>query len=489
MKTFHLLLLLGGSAFAFLHPSSLSSSWTPSSWRRVKNSSPMIPVYFNSSVYDHVTDRLRSSAPLIFAEEARSLELQLAHACIGRAFVLIGGDCAETFQDSNVNKIWKDFSLFVQLAFVLTYGLEMPVVKIGRMAGQYAKPRSVLLETKNGTTLPSYQGDIINSPEFTAHARAPDPSRMLDAYHFSSQTLNILRAFISGGYTDVFNHESWSLFHSLNGPVVTIYNGILRQLKKSLRFMSTLGISSDTHKSLRDVSFFTGHECLLLPYEECLVRNDSITGKYYDCSAHFLWIGERTREHDGPHVEFCRGIHNPIGLKISEKTTPEQLLNLTYVLNPKNVPGRLTVMTRMGCENLREHLPALIQILQEHDRHVVWVCDPMHANTQSLQNTKTRMFMDIWKEVYTFLEIHWRMKSHPGGVHFEMTGQNVTECLGGYAEPVVGFDDYQSAMDPRLNPTQAMEMVLLIAEAFNDCREMRALSITKAPRRVRKPPQ
>lgn len=323
------------------------------------------------------------------------------------------------------------------------------------------------METCNGTTLPSYQGDIINGDGFDAQGRVPDPMRMLEAYHLSSQTLNILRAFISGGYTDVYNHDSWSLFHRISGPVDAIYNEILRHLKKTLKFMSTLGISSDTNKGLRDISFFTGHECLLLPYEECLVRNDSLTNRMYDCSAHFLWIGERTRELDGPHMEFCRGIHNPIGVKISDKTTPEQLLNMTYTLNPENIPGRLTVMTRMGRDRLVESLPPLIQMLQQHGRHVVWVCDPMHANTQNVQESKTRYFMDIWKEVAAFFEIHWKMGSVPGGVHFEMTGQNVTECMGGYVNPVVSLDEYKSAMDPRLNPTQAMEMALLIVQIFN----------------------
>lgn len=473
LRIVHVSCIIMGFSRAFVPKPGRSTPWAPTSWRRVKHPSPMIPSYFNSSIYDHVQHTLRQSAPLIFAEEARTLENELAHACMGKAFVLIGGDCAETFQDSNVNKVWKDFSMFVQLAFVLTYGLEMPIVKIGRMGGQFAKPRSVLMETRNGTTLPSYQGDIINGPEFTQQARVPDPYRMLEAYHYSSQTLNILRAFIAGGYTDVFNHESWSLFHSVGELVDVIYNKTLRELKKTLRFMATLGISSENHKRLRDVSFFIGHECLLLPYEECLVRNDSLTGKYYDCSAHFLWIGERTRELDGPHIEFCRGIHNPIGIKISEKTTPEQLLNMTYLLNPDNIPGHLTIMTRMGHENLRKYLPDLIRILQTHQRHVVWVCDPMHANTHSLKDTKTRYFNEIWKEIFVFLEVHWQSNSIPGGVHFEMTGQNVTECMGGYVEPVVGLDDYQSAMDPRLNPTQAMEMMLLIADAFHHYRNVK----------------
>lgn len=452
-----------------------AQSWTPSSWKQAPHPSKMIPSYRDEEELQNVQEKLRSSAPIIFAEEARNLEKELAKACVGEAFVLIGGDCAETFQDTNVNKLWKDFSLFVQLAFLLTFGLERPVVKIGRMCGQYAKPRSHMYETLNDTTLPSFQGDIINSPGFTEEERRPQPSRMMEAYHLSVQSINILRAFIQGGYTDIYNHDSWTNFYTVAKKVES-YSGTLARMRQSLRFMSALQISSETNKNLREISFFIGHEALLLPYEECLVRNDSLTQKMYDCSAHFLWIGERTRELNGSHIEFCRGIHNPIGIKISEKMLPEELLEMTYILNPDNIPGRLTLVTRMGSENLNRFLPSFISILKKHDRHVVWVCDPMHANTCTVTENetefKTRYFKDIWDEIRVFFEIHWKMHSIPGGIHLEMTGQNVTECLGGRSDPIVGFGNYKSAMDPRLNASQTIEITLLLCQLFAIHREV-----------------
>lgn len=445
-------------------------NWSPTSWRKSTKESAVMPKYHNDSTFQHVQETLHKNAPIIFAEEARTLQDELAMASVGKAFVLIGGDCAETFKDSNVMRLWNDFSLFIQLAFLLTFGLEMPIVKIGRMCGQYAKPRSVLLETIDNVTLPTYQGDIINSPQFTKESRIPNPVRMLDAYHYSVQSINILRAFIQGGYTDIYNHESWSYFYTFGDTIEFIYNRILSELKKSLRFMNALRISSHSNKYLKDISFFIGHEALLLPYEECLVRKDSIKNEYYDCSAHYLWIGERTREIDGPHIEFCRGIKNPIGIKISEKVTPTELVNLTNVLNPDNTPGRLTIITRMGSKHLKTHLPLMIEALQKNKRNVVWICDPMHANTRVAQHNstqfKTRYFMDIWMEIQTFFEIHWQHGSIPAGIHLEMTGQNVTECLGGYADPIVEFPNYETAMDPRLNPTQTMEIMLLMCQLY-----------------------
>lgn len=469
------LFLATSTTTAFTTPPPKSSyGWSPSSWRNVPKKSKIIPVYQNKKRLQSVLRQLNQSAPLIFAEEARTLQDELAQACVGQSFVLIGGDCAETFEDSNVMKLWHDFSLLVQLAFLLTFGLEMPIVKIGRMCGQYAKPRSDVIETVGNVSLASYQGDIINAPGFSEKERDPNPFRMLEAYHKSVQSINILRAFIQGGYTDIYNHESWSYFYTIGGTIGSVYNDILSQLKRSLRFMNALQISSDKNKYLKDVSFFIGHEALLLPYEECLVRNDSLTNTMYDCSAHFLWIGERTRELDGAHIEFCRGIQNPIGVKISEKMTPTELLNLTYILNPDNIPGRLTLVTRMGTQNLKTYLPDYITVLKNNSRHVVWVCDPMHANTQiaqeKMQKYKTRYFRDIWNEIQTFFEIHWAMGSVPAGIHLEMTGQNVTECLGGYADPVVDFSHYKTAMDPRLNPTQTMEVMLLLCQLFDSRR-------------------
>lgn len=461
------MIMMMNGVSGFMPPPISNKPWFSMSWEDIPKASEYMPVYKNKDALRTVQGKLNQSAPIVFAEEIRELERQLEYASIGKSFVLIGGDCAETFQDANVNKLWKDFSLFLRLSVLLTYGLEMPVLKIGRMAGQYAKPRSTMLETFNNITLPSYQGDIVNSNTFDRKARQADPKRMLEAYHLSTQSLNIIRAFIQGGYTDIFNYDAWSSFDTVGEPFEYIYNNIIHQFKKSLRFMETLKISSDTQKNLRDISFFIGHECLLLPYEQCLVRNDSLTGKYYDFSSHFLWIGERTRQLDGPHIEFCRGIHNPIGVKISETITPTELLNMTYVLNPENKHGRLVLMTRMGKKKLNTYLPDFIRILQDNKRNVVWICDPMHANTQSVQQKKTRFFMDIYYEIMTFCEIHWKMGSIPAGIHLEMTGQNVTECLGGYVTPVTEFSDYRTAMDPRLNPTQTLEMMLLIIQLFN----------------------
>jgi len=425
---------------------SFPMKWNRHSWRNVPKPSPLIPEYYEKDVYEQVYHRLENFAPLIFAQEARTLKEQLASASVGKSFVLIGGDCAERFQDSNVNKIWTDFNLFLQLSLLLTYGLGKPIVKIGRIGGQYAKPRSSPLEHRDGITLPAYQGDIINSPVFSKNERIPNPLRMLEAYHLSTQTLNILRAFIQGGYTDIYNHSQWG-----DGD-----------FKKALRFMKALQLSSDTIKELRDISFFIGHECLLLPYEECLVRKDSLTNDMYDCSSHFLWIGERTRELEGPHVEFVRGISNPIGVKISDKMTPNELLELTFLLNPENEMGRLSLITRMGQSKLKEHLPSFIDILQQHDRNVVWICDPMHGNTQTISNTKTRDFKDIFNEILSFFEIHWSMNSIPAGIHLEMTGKNVTECIGGCTDPVLEFSNYESGMDPRLNSQQSIDLISLI---------------------------
>jgi 3-deoxy-7-phosphoheptulonate synthase len=356
---------------------------------------------------------------------------------------------------------------------MLTYGMEMPIVKILRIAGQYAKPRSSIMETRNNVTLPSYQGDIINSVNFTYDTRKPDPLRMLEAYHLSVQTLNIIRGFIQGGYTDVYNYKNWEdlvplnpkSFNILGNDTYDIYSEIMFNLRKSLRFFKALG-SSSSH-TLRDAKTYIGHEAMLLPYEECLVRIDSISGHYYDCSAHFLWIGERTRDTDGPHVEFCRGIQNPIGVKISHQITPDELLDLTYSLNPTNKPGRLSLIVRMGSDKIKQHLPELIKIMMKHNRNVVWICDPMHGNTKSFGSIKTRYFKDIWNEIMAFFEIHWELGSIPGGLHLEMTGKNVTECMGGNIEPITSLsDNYDTLMDPRLNPSQTMEIMMLLTKLY-----------------------
>lgn len=441
----------------------LIQGWTPHSWRTtVKHTSPQIPQYFDTDSYQHTQDYLKKAAPLVFAEETRTLKKRLSQAVAGKAFVYIGGDCAETFEDSNTEKVWKDFRLLLEISLLLTTGLEVPVVKIARIAGQFAKPRSDFMETKEGVSLPAYQGDIVNGQNFSKHERSPNPLRMITAYQLSCQTLNILRAFIQGGYSGLSKVEDWRSQTRLWTPMDATYEYVYSQIRKTLAFIENIGLGD--HPKTQSIELFTGHEALLLPYEEPLVRVDSITRDYYACSAHFLWIGERTREIDGPHVEFLRGVKNPIGLKISEKITPEELLNLTMTLNPENEPGRLTVMTRMGAKNLKKNLPPLIQILRDHRQHVVWVCDPMHANTVVIHNKKTRYLSDIWEEVQTFCDVHWKMNSTVGGIHLESTGRNVTEVMGGELEPVtsISTEQYDTVMDPRMNNIQTIELCLML---------------------------
>jgi 3-deoxy-7-phosphoheptulonate synthase len=438
----------------------ISKSWTPSSWK-YKTPSPQIPLYFDSDAYQHSRSYLKNAAPLVFAEEVRSLKNELAKACVGQSFVYIGGDCAETFQDSNVDKIWKDFRLLLEVSLLLTFGLEKPIVKIGRMAGQFAKPRSSFLETRDGITLPAYQGDIINDEKFDIQNRSPNPLRMISAYQYSCQTLNILRAFIQGGYSGLWNSDAWVLNQNINSPLHTTYEYMYSQIRKTLSFLKNVGLYGNP--KLDQIKLFTGHEALLLPYEEPLVREDSLTNEYYACSSHFLWIGERTRQIDGPHVEFLRGVKNPIGIKISEKITPTELLNLTETLNPENEYGRISLITRMGSKNLKTYLPPLIEIMKKYNQNVVWICDPMHGNTFTMNDIKTRQFDSIWEEVRVFCDVHWKMNSVVGGIHLESTGKNVTKVMGGNIEPIndIGVF-YDTVMDPRLNYTQTIELCLLL---------------------------
>lgn len=435
--------------------------WAPHSWRTMPKSK-QIPEYYDGSAYDHSQEYLSSVAPLVFAEESRQLKKQLSKATVGQSFVYIGGDCAETFEDSNTNKIWKDFRLLLEVSLLLTIGLEIPIVKIGRIAGQYAKPRSQFLETRNTTSLPAYQGDIINSANFSLGDRTPNPLRMIKAYHQSCQTLNILRAFIQGGYSGLWQAEQWKFASDIASPMDVTYKYLYSHIKKTLAFIKNIGLSN--HPNTKSIELFTGHEALLLPYEEPLVRKDSLTGDYYACSAHFLWIGERTRQLNGPHVEFMRGVNNPIGIKISDDISPEELLNLTIALNPENEPGRLSIMTRMGADKLKKHLPSLVHVIQENHRRVVWICDPMHANTVTVGDRKTRYMSQIWEEVQTFCEILHLMNATVGGIHLESTGRNVTEVIGGALEPVVDVhtDGYETAMDPRLNYIQTLELCMLL---------------------------
>jgi 3-deoxy-7-phosphoheptulonate synthase len=444
--------------------STSSGEWSPKSWTSKKAS--QMPVYENQAELDAAVKRLERCSPLVFAGEVRKLHEQLARACHGQGFLLMGGDCAESFKEFNVDHVRDTFRVILQMALVLTFGSSLPVIKVGRMAGQFAKPRSEPDECRGEECLPSYRGDIINAEEFTPEARRNNPENMVEAYHQSAQTLNILRAFATGGYADISRLQAWNLDFVEQTPEGSRYRKFATKVDESLRFMKAIGVdtSSDTFQK---TDFFTAHECLLLPYEQALTRMDSTTGKWYDCSAHMLWVGERTRELDGAHLEFTRGIGNPLGVKISDKCTPEELIRICDTMNPNNTPGKLTIIVRMGAEKLRKNLPGLIRAVQREGKSVVWISDPVHGNTRKTDNGfKTRDFESIRAELRAFFDVHDEMGSHPGGVHLEMTGEDVTECTGG--ESGVSDDTlnqrYNTACDPRLNGSQALEIAFLIAE-------------------------
>jgi len=444
--------------------SAASGEWSPESWKS-KVASQM-PVYEDEAELDDAVDRLKRCSPLVFAGEVRALHEQLARACHGQGFLLMGGDCAEAFNEFNVDHVRDTFRVILQMALVLTFGSAMPVIKVGRMAGQFAKPRSEPDEVRGDVSLPSYRGDIINSEEFTAEARRNNPQNMVEAYNQSAQTLNILRAFATGGYADISRLQAWNLDFVEQTEEGSRYRKFATKVDESLRFMKAIGVdtSSDTFAK---TDFFTAHECLLLPYEQALTRKDSTTGKWYDCSAHMLWVGERTRELDGAHLEFTRGIGNPLGVKISDKCTPEELLNICDTMNPNNTPGKLTIIVRMGAEKLRKNLPGLIRAVQREGKSVIWISDPVHGNTRKTDNGfKTRDFENIRAELRAFFDVHEEMGSHPGGVHLEMTGEDVTECTGGISDVTEETlaDRYNTYCDPRLNGSQALEIAFLIAE-------------------------
>ena len=443
------------------------AQWTPDSWR----SKPIlqVPEYPDAVALAATEQTLRNYPPLVFAGEARRLKAHLAKAAQGQAFVLQGGDCAESFAEFHPNNIRDTFRVLLQMAVVLTFGAALPVVKVGRMAGQFAKPRSAPMETIDGVTLPSYRGDMINGGDFTADARIPDPRRMERAYHQAASTLNLLRAFAQGGYADLHKVHQWNLGF-VAGESGARYADLCARLDETLAFMEACGLTSDSTPQLRETDFFTSHEALLLPYEEALTRVDSTTGDWYDCSAHMLWIGDRTRQPDGAHVDFLRGVGNPIGCKAGPSTKIDDLLKLIDILNPTNEPGRLTLITRMGADQVEDKLAPLVQAVQSEGRSVVWICDPMHGNTIKMGDYKTRAFDSVLKEVKTFFAVHRALGSHAGGVHFEMTGQDVTECVGGAQD--INIDTlghrYNTACDPRLNATQSLELAFLIAEALKD---------------------
>ena len=412
----------------------------------------------------------------MFAGEARQLKAKLAQVSEGKAFLLQGGDCAESFNEFRANTIRDYFRILLQMAVVLTFGEKVSVVKIGRVAGQFAKPRSSNDETRDGKTLPTYRGDIINGYDFNETSRIPDPERMIRAYVQSASTLNLLRAFAQGGYADLNQVHAWNLDFVKKSPQASRYESFAKRLDETLSFMAAMGINSQTTPQIREVEFFTSHEALLLYYEQALTRRDSTTarlddgyeGDWYDCSAHMLWIGERTRQPDGAHVEFLRGVKNPIGLKCGPTLTPDELMVLVDKLNPNNEAGRLTLITRMGHENVEKKLPALIRRIKKEGRKVVWCSDPMHGNTITTQNGyKTRPFQNILNEVKRFNEVHKAEGSYAGGVHFELTGKDVIECLGGDQEITqehLAEGLYETLCDPRLNATQALELAFQLCD-------------------------
>ncbi|MGB0670066.1 MAG: class II 3-deoxy-7-phosphoheptulonate synthase [Rhodospirillales bacterium] len=449
----------------------MAEKWSPSNWR----TKPIVqvPDYPDAEQLARVEAELRRYPPLVFAGEARELKKKLAAVSEGKAFLLQGGDCAESFAEFHADNIRDTFRVMLQMAIVLTFGASLPVVKLGRMAGQFAKPRSAPMETVDGVELPSYRGDMVNAMEFTADARIPDPLRLLKVYNQAAATMNLLRAFAKGGYADLNKVHQWNLGFVADSPLGHRYSDLAGRLDETLGFMAACGLTSESVPQIRETSFFTSHEALLLPYEEALTRIDSTTGQWYDTSAHLLWIGDRTRQPEGAHVDFMRGIGNPIGVKAGPSLDPDELVRLTEILNPANEAGRLTVIVRMGAEKVEQGLPPLIRAIQRAGRKVAWVSDPMHGNTiKSTTGYKTRPFDRILGEVRSFFAVHAAEGTHAGGVHFEMTGQDVTECTGG-AKAISDenlSDRYHTHCDPRLNAEQSLELAFLLAETLKEAR-------------------
>nr|APB87290.1 phospho-2-dehydro-3-deoxyheptonate aldolase [Fragaria x ananassa] len=445
-------------------PKPNSGKWSIESWKTKK--ALQLPEYPDQNELNTVLGTIESFPPIVFAGEARHLEEKIAEAAMGNAFLLQGGDCAESFKEFSANNIRDTFRVMLQMGVVLMFGGQMNVVKVGRMAGQFAKPRSAAVEEKNGITLPVYKGDNINGEAFDEKSRIPDPQRLIRAYCQSAATLNLLRSFATGGYAAMQRVTQWNLDFAEHSEQGDRYQELAHRVDEALGFMSAAGLTVD-HPIMRTTEFWTSHECLHLPYEQALTREDSTSGLFYDCSAHMLWCGERTRQLDGAHVEFLRGISNPIGVKVSNTMDPKDLVNLIEILNPTNKPGRITIICRMGAENMRVKLPHLIRAVRQAGQIVTWVCDPMHGNTiKAPCGLKTRPFDAILAEVRAFFDVHEQEGSHPGGIHLEMTGQNVTECIGG--SRTVTFDDlssrYHTHCDPRLNASQALELAFIIAE-------------------------
>ena len=446
-------------------PALKPAAWSPSSWRSVP--AVQLPDFADKGQLADVEARLATFPPLVFAGEARQLKKALAEVAAGKAFLLQGGDCAESFAEHRADNIRDFFRVFLQMAVVMTYAGGSPVVKVGRIAGQFAKPRSSSMEKKDGVELPSYKGDIINGPEFTAAARKPDPQRQLEAYRQSAATLNLLRAFAVGGYADLERVHQWTLGYVKDSPQNHRYEELAARITQTLEFMRACGITSDNTPQLRGTNLYTSHEALLLGYEQAMTRLDSTSGEWYATSGHMIWIGDRTRQPDHAHIEFCRGVKNPLGLKCGPSLEPDGLLKLMDILDPKNEAGRLTLICRFGSDKIDKHFPKLLRAVKREGRNVVWSCDPMHGNTiTAASGYKTRPFDRVLEEVEEFFAIHRAEGTHAGGVHIEMTGQNVTECTGGAGKILDAnlSDRYHTHCDPRLNADQSLELAFLMAE-------------------------
>ena len=449
-------------------------TWNPNTWRNY----PVVqmPKYINQKSLSSVEAKLSLKPPLVFAGEVQALKKSLHLVEKGEAFILQGGDCAESFTQFSANGIRDTFKVLLQMAVILTFGSSMPIIKIGRIAGQFAKPRSSDIEVLNGVELPSYRGDMINDMEFNKASREPDPHRLIEGYEQSAATLNLIRAFAQGGMADLAKVHEWTLGFLADTPETTKYQEVADRISESLNFMKACGLTSDTASQLRETEFYTSHEALLLNYEEALTREDTITSEkgWYSTSAHLLWVGDRTRQHDHGHIEFLSGIQNPVGIKCGPSLEPDDLIRLIEKINPENDTGKVVLICRMGSEKVFDHLPKLIKKIQSEGKKVIWCCDPMHGNTIKASNGyKTRKVSQILSEVDNFFNVHKTESSYPGGVHFEMTGSNVTECLGG-ANEVKESDlgsRYHTHCDPRLNGSQSLELAFLISDLLKKIRK------------------
>ena len=446
----------------------MARPWSPSSWRGFPAAQQ--PVWPDESDLDRAIKQIGTYPPLVFAGEARALQASLARVAAGNAFLLQAGDCAESFDDFSAVSIREKLQVILQMAVVLTYSIGVPVVKVGRIAGQFAKPRSSATELVDGTELPSFRGHIVNAEAPTAAARVPDPERLVQAYHQSASTLNLLRAFTKGGFADLSRVHAWTQEFVASSPAGQRFEALANEIDRALRFMRACGIDTESTAALHEVDVYTSHEALLIGYEEALTRQDSLTGTWYDCSAHMLWIGDRTRQLDGAHVEFLRGVLNPIGVKLGPSATAEEVLELCHALNPSHIPGRLTFITRMGADRVEDAVRPLLRAVRDAGHSVVWACDPMHGNTfTSAGGRKTRHFEDILAEVGGFVRAHQAEGTWPGGVHVELTGHEVTECLGGADDIVDSMldDRYETVCDPRLNGRQSVDLAFRVAELIH----------------------